>query len=648
MPKMEVIELEAMLSAERANALAAMSSATLAEDRAKANDYYLGDMSADMPSLDGRSSAVSSDVADTIEGLMPSLMDIFCSSDEVVKFEPVGAEDEAAADQETDYVNHVFMQQNPGFMVLYSFVKDALLSKVGVVKVWWDEREDISEETYLDQRDDQFAMLMKGVLESKGEQNVTEYTKRQEEDENGPYTCHDVTIVTTRKLAQAKVMGVPPEEFGIERAARNIADCNYCFHEVVTKTESQLIDEGFDAEQIKSLGDYVGNTQVEEWARDSVQEHFTSMGGSSEINKAARLVRVTEHYVRMDYLGNGKAKLYQVTTAGDQGQVLNKDGKPSIIPFDAIPFAAMTPVPITHRFFGRSVADLVMDIQKIKTALMRGMLDNLYLHNNPRVEVAEQNAGPNTLDDLLVSRPGGVVRTKTAGGLNWQVVPDITGSIYPALEYMDTVREMRSGVTRQGQGVDANALVNQSATAVAQAFSASQAKMKLIARIFAETGIRDLFSLLHATIRKHGQVAQTIRLRNNWVSVDPREWKTRNDMTIKVGLGDGGKAEQYAKMMGIANIQKELVAGGKTNLIGDKQLYNTVAAIVKLSGHKNADDFVNDPDAKDPQGNLLHPPPQPAPDVTELALVVDTYKQTAANLLATRTRLKTCLTNSRF
>ncbi len=309
-----------------------------------------------------------------------------------------------------------------------------------------------------------------------------------------PPVTHDVTILSTRKLAQARVLGVPPEEFGIERAARDIRTCNYCFHDIVTKTQGQLIAEGFDEDQVKALSDYTGHTEIETLARDSVQEHFNT---ADDFTPSARPVRYTEHYVRMDYEGNGKPGLYQVITGGDQGEILKKDGKDCITPFDMIPFATTTPVPVTHRFFGRSIADLVIPVQREKTALKRGALDNLYLHNNPRVEVAEANAGPNTLDDLLVSRPGGVVRTKTAGGLNWQVVPDITQTVYPMLQYLDAELESRTGLARQSQGLDANALQNQSATAVAQVFNASQMRMKLIARIMAE-GVRDIFSLLHA------------------------------------------------------------------------------------------------------------------------------------------------------
>jgi hypothetical protein len=182
------------------------------------------------------------------------------------------------------------------------------------------------------------------------------------------------------------------------------------------------------------------------------------------------------------------------------------------------------------------------------------------------------------------------------------------------LQYLDAELETRTGVSKQSQGADANALQNQSATAVAQVFSASQMRMKLIARVLAE-GVKDMFSLLHGTIRKHGQQTETVRLRNSWTQVDPRNWKTRNDMTINVGLGTGSKAQQFAQMMALANFQKELLLGGKANLVDDTNLFNAASAIAKILGHKNADQFFNDPQAKDPQtGELLHPPVQPPPD----------------------------------
>ncbi len=604
MPKMSLSDLKAMLASERADALAAVSSSKLSSERADAMDYYLGDMTHDMPSPEGRSRAVSTDVADTIEGLMPSLMEIFGGGDEVVRFEPVGPEDVAAAEQETDYVNHVFMQANPGFLILYSFIKDALLSKVGVVKVWWEERSLEERETYYDLPDDGYAILAADPdIEIVGH-SARPAVAPPEGDETleGLSMLHDVECVRARSAAGVKIEPVPPEEFGISRNARSLRDCDYAFHKVLL-TPAKLIAQGYDKAQVDALPTYSAITNTEEVRRDTVNEYQYT---GDENNKAARRIEVTEHYVRMDYEGNGKAGLYQVTSGGSQGDILTKDGKPDIRPIDEIPFAAMTPVIVTHRFFGRSIADLVMDIQRIKTALLRSMLDNAYLANNPRVEVAEQFASPETLDDLLVSRPGGIVRTRQPGGLNWQQVPSIAGQVFPVMEYMDATREFRTGVTRQGQGIDANSLLNQSATAVNQVFTAAQARMRLIARIFAETGIRDLFRLVHATIRKHGDQAQTFRLRNEWATVDPREWKTRNDMTVHVGLGSGGKSEQLAHIMSIIALQREALVAGKSNLVTDQNLYNAARQATRLVGLPNVDQFFTDP--------ATQPAPQARPD----------------------------------
>ena len=597
MPKMSPGDLRALLAAEKADALSAMSASKLSEERAAALDYYLGDMSRDMPASDGRSKAVSTDVSDTVEGLMPSLMEIFTAGDEVVRFEPVGPEDVQGAEQETDYINHVFMQQNPGFLVLYSFIKDALLSKVGVVKVWWEAREEHERETYLDQPADAFALIVANP--------AVEVIAHSEHD-----GLHDVTVQTRRSYQCARVEGVPPEEFGISRNARCIRDADYCFHDVL-KSEAKLIEQGYDRKQVKRLPSCSVGDTIEAQARDTVDEGAFRQGDEG-LNSASRLIRVTEHYVRMDYEGNDKPALYRVTTAGEEAEVLERDGEPDVIQEDAIPFAAMTPVIVTHRFFGRSIADLVMDIQRIKTALLRALLDNAYLANNPRTEVAESHATETTLDDLLVSRPGGIVRTKMPGGLAVIQHPDIGGHVFPLLQYQDATREWRTGVSRQGQGVDPNALQNQVATIANQMFNASQAKIKLIARIFAETGIRNLFSLLHGVIRRNGSQAQTVRLRNQWVNVDPRDWKERNDMTINVGLGTGSKSDQLAHMTTIIALQKEALAGGLSHMVTVDNLYNSAKEVVKLVGLKTVDRFFTDPKGQTP------PPARPDPGMAAL------------------------------
>jgi len=591
LPKMPRSELKSMLAAQKFSALAAVQSSQLSAERDDALMYYMGDMSKDMPAADGRSEAISSDVADTIEGLMPSMMEIFAGSEDVVKFNPVGPEDEKAAEQETDYVNHVFMNENPGFLILYSMIKDALLSKVGVVKVWWEQKEEIEEENYHDLGEDEFA-----ILAADKDIEITEHTEHD--------GLHDVKTRKVKTVGQAKCLGVPPEEFGIEKTARSLRlhECNYCFHRVII-SQNRLLEQGYDADIVRILPTYTAITMPEEINRDTVAEH---QNVGTEHNPSARRVEIVEHYVRMDYMGDGRARLYKVTTGGEQGQLLYKDGELDIEEIDEFPFAAMTPIIMTHRFFGRSLADVVMEIQRIKTALIRGNLDNLYLVNNPRIEVSETNASDNTLDDLLISRPGGIVRTKQPGGLNPLVIPSVGQYVYPALEYMDNVREMRTGVTRQGAGIDADALQNQSATAVNQMFSMAQARMKLIARVFAETGIRDLFSLLHGLIRRHGQEQRTVRLRNQWVTVDPRDWKKRNDMTVEVGLGTGGKAEQMAMLNNIITLQEKALMGGLTNLVTPANLYNSAKDYTRITGKKDVDAYFTDPSTQ--------PPPQAQPN----------------------------------
>jgi hypothetical protein len=597
-------DLGGILAAEKADALASMRASVLSIERTDSLNYYLGNMDKDMPTVEGRSRAVSTDVSDTIEGMLPDLCEIFCGGEEVVKFKPVGPEDVPASEQETAYINHVYLQKNPGFMCTYTFLKDGLLSKVGIVKVIWENDVREESETYLDQSDDVFALVQQDE-----DCEVTEHTEH--EDPNYPgQKLHDFTVVTKKTYGCCKVLNVPPEEFGIARRARVIhgasqsQDASYMFHEV-SRYESDLIDEGYDPEQVRSLPTYGKVEKQEEFTRDTVAEG-AERSGDSALNQAMRPIRITEHYIKMDYEKQGKTKLYRVMTGGEDSTVMRWNKKPAVQTVDFMPFAAWTPVPQTHRFFGRSISDLIMEVQRIKTAILRAYLNNLYLATNPRYEVSEAHSADRTLDDLIVSRPGGVVRVKEPGGLNILEHPDISGAIMPAMEYMDSVRELRTGMTRQGFGLDSDALNNQTATAAQQLYNASKARLRMIARIFAETGFKDLFWLMHATIKKHGDKADVVQLENNWVSVDPRQWKTRKDLTVSVGIGTGDKNAQLQQLMILASQQKEALAGGLTNLVTAQNLYNTAKQMCKLLGLPAAQLYWTDPSTQ--------PPPQQQPD----------------------------------
>jgi hypothetical protein len=637
---MDDIALKAILKAEKAAALTGgigNEGSTLTEQRSSAMDYYLGDISKDMPSIEGRSSAVSTDVADTVDGIMPSLMDIFTSSDEVAKFSAVGEEDEEAAQQETDYVNHVFWNDNPGFVVLHSMVKDALIQKNGVVKFWWEEGEEEKRETYESLTKDAYAML---VADKTVE--IIEHTEhpdpagmyapnagdvRQDMQAGGsaqtsaPGALHDVTVICRKPYGRVKVMAVPPDEFGIAKGARSIAESRYCNHTVL-RTRSELISEGYSREIIDNLPAGTDVTNQEQQSRATVDD---TGGATADVNKQMQEIEVTEHYIRLDYDDDGVAELRKVKTAGSGMEILDNE------PFDGMPFAAITPILMSHQFFGRSLADVVNDIQKIKTALLRSMLDSAYFASNQRVEVSEQHATENTLDDLLTNRPGSVVRTKMPGGILPIPTQSVAGEMFPALEYMDQVRETRTGVTRNAVGPDADTLNKFAGTATGQNIlaTAAQQRIRMIARTFAETGIKDLFLGIHALILKHGEDARKVKLRDQWVEVNPRNWKTRKDMTVMVGLGTGTRDQVNAYLMNILGMQTQALtlqgsAGGPVVTLTN--VYNTLRKLTENAGFRSADPFFTKPTPQDEEKAKQPPPPDPKLQALQMKAQTDQQK----------------------
>lgn len=591
-----VREVKAILDAERANSLSSDGSSKLAEDRTTAMKYYLGDMD-DMKPAEGRSKVISTDVSDVIGGLMPGLMEIFCGSDEVCRFDPVGPEDIPAAEQETVYINHVFRQRNPGYAILHAMFKDGLLQKTGTVKVWWEENESEEDETYYGQDIDSIMILLQ-----KPDMEVTAHTANDD-------GTHDITLTRKAKYGCAKVMNVPPEEFGVSRRTRRLQDTPFCFHEPGGgRPEAELIAEGYDEEQIKSLATWSEATTAkgqEARARDTVDENSQSEGTDS-LTRGMRPVRITENYLVFDYEGKGKACRYKIMTGGDKGEVLIKNDKPAIEKHDYVPFAVVHPDPMPHRYIGRCPADNTIETQRVKTVLTRGVLDNMYLINNQQLEVNEQFSSDSTLDDLLRRTIGGVVRTKAKGAVNPIVVQPIADKLFPALEYFDREREWRTGVTREGQGLDAEALQNQSATAARQVHTASQAKMKLIARNFAD-GVEDLFWLIHCVVRRHASKPDTVKIRGNWVPIDPRTWRERNHMTVTVGLGSGGKQEQLANLQVLIQAQAAAAENPMLKLVKPKNLYNSAKDLVKLLDKHDVELYFSDPG----DGDMPEPPPPP-------------------------------------
>lgn len=586
----------------------------LARQRTKALDYYLGDMDADMPQPEGRSGAVSTDVADVVEDLMPQIMEVFAAGDTVVEFDPVGPEDEDAARQETDYVNHVFWHDNPGFRVLYDFAKDALLQKNGLVKVWWDETAEAERESYVGDEavgDDLFALLV-----ADPEVEVVAHTAVTRPGPDGrPEPAHEVVLERRRTVGRCRVMAVPPEEFVISPRARAIEDAPYCAHKV-RRSESDLLAEGYDAAQVRALPSW-HHKDAQEESRQTF-DHWDT-GDADGKNRAMREIEVVEHYVHLDVDGSGIARLCKVMTDAKGKTVLTRNGVPDIAPFDVIPFADMTPVPMQHQFWGRSVADLVMDIQRIKTALVRSAMDNVYFLNNQRMEVAEDCASETTLDDLLTNRPGGIVRTRRPGGLVPIPSQPILQHIAPVIEYWDQQRTARTGALPNGAAIPADVMNNSTATAANYIANVQQARIRLICRIFAETGIKRLFLLMHRFILRHDRRGRVVRMRGKWVPVDPRQWKTRTDMTASVGLGTGTKDQQLGHLREILGLQLkalEMQGSPQGPMVTLGNVHATLKRLVELAGLKSADLYFSEP-TPEALARMAQQPPRPDPRMVE-------------------------------
>jgi len=591
---LEDMEIIAQIEAQE-NIAYGVNDSALSNDRAEAIDYYLGQPFGNEE--EGRSQVVSYDVQDTIESALPQLLKVFVAGDKVVQFDPKGPEDQEAADQETDYVNHVVMEKNEGFKVFYVWFKDALLSKNGYVKVYANEEEEEEEYEYKGLSDAQLQMLASDekteVLEHTAypDPSINMDALYQQAMMNGvdPATImqpmlHDVKLKVTENNTEIEIKNVAPENMmiSVEVSGPNLQEAKFVQHREVMQLAD--IAETFDKplDYIKSVMSDLRDTFEEESnARDIYDEEYDRAIESQE-------ALVKDTYIKLD------GERYRVVVLGNT--VLYKEK------CEYVPFACITPMIMPHRHIGRSYADLTMDIQLIKSTLIRGQLDNMYLANNGRYAISDRV----NLDDMLTSRPGGIVRVDGDPGSGIMPLshPPLPASSFGMVEYMDSMKEKRTGITAYNQGLDANSL-NKTASGVAQIMSAAQQRVELVARTFAETGVKELFKLVHYLVRTTLTKPDIIRLRNKWVEVDPREWKARKDLSISVGLGAGNKDQQLVHLTSILQMQKEAIAVGLTN---PEKIYNALAKLTQNAGFKNPEEFwVNPANTPEQEGQQDKP-----------------------------------------
>lgn len=617
-------ELLAHIEAEESACIVHVSG-ELSEQRRKAMDYYLGEPYGN--EVDGRSQVVTTEVKDAIEGILPPLMAIFTAGDEIVRFEPQNPEDEEAAQQATDYINYIFSRLNNGFLSLYCMFKDALLQKNGYVKVYWEEYEDVTKETYENLDDMGFMSLVHDpdleLIEhsERPDPLAQQMMQQQMAQAQGAVVpelptpmLHDAKFSRKKKYGKVCIDPIPPEEVLISRETVNdLSNARFVEHRTL-RTISEIREMGYDIAD--DIADQTTDADLngERTARLAPDQSFPQDLTQDTNDPSTRRVWLCEAYLRVDYDGDGIAELRKVTKVG--AQILDNEE------FDSVPIIGGTAILMPHKHYGLSIYDLVGDLQLQKSTVLRQLFDNAYVANNGRMEVLD---GMVNMSDLLTSRPNGIVRTKVLGAVKRIDNPLLGAPFYNLLEYLDKVKVNRVGARDFGDAVDPNAL-NAKAHTAELVSNAAQERVNLMARILAETAVKDIFWKILELVCKHQDRPQQMKLRGKWVPIDPREWKDRFNMTVTVGLGTGS---QQAKIQGVRLIGDLAMGAVQAGLGGrvftEENAYHLLHIGAKAVFPKDADMLFTNP-----QGL---PPPQKGPDPEMLKLQLQKEKQdTAAQL----------------
>ena len=617
---MNQISLKSLLEAEIDGAIGYLQTETT-EQRTRSLEYYLRYPYGN--EVEGRSQIVTGEVAEVIDGAIPQLIRIFTASDDIIRYEPVGPGDEQGANQATDYSNWVFYKDNPGFAILHDWFKDALLEKVGVVKAYWDNRIDVVKETYENLSDAELALLLQDGTREIIEQEtfVTQITNIDGTPAIGmdgvqiTQVSYNVKVRKKNQVGRVAIQNIPPEEFLISKKATTIQDSPFVAHRRLIP-RSDLVAMGFPEDVVRDLPAYDDlSFSPERVARYSEGEQPSQ---DESLDPSMQDVEVYECYVRADMDGDGLAELLQVWYAGNK--ILEETET------DYIPFHSLCPIPVPHKFYGLSLADKVMDLQLQKSTITRQMLDNLYLTNNYRVGAVD---GQVNLDDLISPTPGGVIRMKNPNAVVPMAVQPVANQAFPMLEYLDQVQAKRTGVSDATQGLDPNVLQNVTATAVAAFQNASAGKMELIARNFAETGVKSLFKGILQLLCKYQDKPRIIRMRGQYIQMDPREWSNQYDVSISVGLGTGNKQEQMAMLAMILDKQERILQqfGPANPLVTVGQYRETLGRMIEAAGFKDSSTFFKPVTPEIDQALSNPPPQQQQPDPAIQAMMMQAQAQ---------------------
>ncbi|CAB4147452.1 hypothetical protein UFOVP515_28 [uncultured Caudovirales phage] len=600
-------DLEAIMGQEITDAVSYIDS-DLSPIRARGTEYYRGDPFGNEE--DGRSQVVAMEVRDTVSAMLPSLMRVFFSTENTVEFVPRGPEDVENAQQATDYCNYVFNNDNNGFMVAYATFKDALVRKCGIVKAWIEDTESVRIEEYSGLDDQTLQIVMQ-----EGDADVKIVASYPDETMQGamqidpmtgqpmpPAMIHDVQIKRKVTDKRIHVACLPPEELLLSRQAMSFKDAPFIGHRKMA-TVAELISMGYDEDEVM---DYVGSSDLndneEALARAPLanNQYFTESA-----NPMMQRVLYVEGYAKVDFDGDGIPELRKMCFMG-AGYKMVRNLPASYIPFIEFP---CDPEPHTSPLEAMSIFDITRDLQEIKSEVMRNTLDSLAQSIHPRTVIVE---GQVNIDDALNNETGAIIRARAPNMVQALTTPFVGQAAFPVLDYLDQIKEGRTGMSKASMGLNPDALQSSTKAAVAATVSASQGRIELTARLMAE-GMRELFKTILFLVTTHQDKPRMIRLRNRWVQIDPRAWDNTMDVNINIGLGNGDTNERIATMMQILAKQESILNQyGLENPVVSPQMYvRTLKKVVELSGFKDASSYFADI----PEGWKAPPAPQkPSPE----------------------------------
>ena len=591
-----------------------------APDRITASDYFNGRPFGNEE--DGRSQVVSRDVRDTIALMMPQIMRTFFGTQRVVEYQPRYPEDVPNAEQASDYVNQVVLgTDNPtSFQTFYSIIKDSLIKRVGIAKVDWERREEVEHEEYTGLDDQALQALLSdpdiegSSIESYPDPDFvqpdtppptegvspTGEPQVQPQDMEVPM-LHDVVIRRLSVEGSVIFEALPPEEFLIDRRAKSVEDATIVAHRRYL-TVSELVSMGYNFDEMLDLA---GDADEFDTNMEFLSRHpLGSYASSDEGGEANRKVLYIEAYAKVDFSGSGITSLRRFCCAGNHHQLLHHS------PVNDIPFVVFSGYPEPHFWRGNSVADLTMDVQLVKSSILRNMLDSLAKSIHPDTWLIE---GQVNIDDALSNKVGKLVRTRSAGAIG-ELNKSFNGKeAFPMLDYMDRMKEDRTGMSKASMGLDPDALQSTEKSAVSATMASSQAQIELLCRVFAENGMKPLFKKILKLLHNHQEKARMVRLRNSWIPIDPRVWDIGMDVSVNVALGMGTTQEKMQMLAGLSVKQEKILQEqGATNpFVTNEQYHHTLSKMTELSGFKDVQSFWSNPkDFQPPPPE----PPEPTPD----------------------------------